>query len=140
MPSFPYVAHLVVTVSLFAAAMSVCLPAPARVLMISASLLMISKSLNSCGPQGFWTALGTSDPSPSKSQHFQRTDGGPGVLHVLPSSSLRPAGVPFLGQAGLRASPRSTWVTTRPTICQTASGCESFSCQPWSSVVEMGGT
>lgn len=90
-------AHLVLAVTWFTAVVSVCLHAPALVL-ISVSLLMISKSLNSCGPQGLDKALDTSDLSPNKSQCFQRTDRGPGILVLLPSSNLWPRGMPFLEQ------------------------------------------
>lgn len=46
----------------------------------------------------------TCDANTCKSQHLMRIYGGPGFLGVCPFSSLQPAGMPFLGQAGLRPS------------------------------------
>lgn len=51
----------------------------------------------------------TRDANTSESQHLVRIYGGPGFLDVCPSSSLRPAGMPSLGQAGLRPFPGSAW-------------------------------
>lgn len=67
----------------------------------------------------------TCDAITSKSQHSLRTNGGPELLEVCPSSSRQPAGMPFLGQAGLRPCPRSTWMAGCPSSAEpTAPGCE----------------
>lgn len=86
------------------------------------ALCQLSEFWNSRGPEA---ALCTCDAITSKSQHSLRTNGGPDLLVVCPSSSRQPAGMPFLGQAGLRPCPRSTWMAGCPSSAEpTAPGCE----------------